>query len=145
MRLTSKMTAMIRAIVALTGALFATALFAQSPPVSLKGHDPVSYFTEGRPVKGQAGLHHDFDGARYVFASTKNRERFAASPERYTPQFSGLCTTGMALGVKAEADPSIFKIVDGMLYVFSSTGAREKVDKDPSLLAKAQQNSRSLR
>lgn len=145
MRLTSKMTAMIRAIVALTGALFATALFAQSPPVSLKGHDPVSYFTEGRPVKGQAGLHHDFDGARYVFASTKNRERFAASPERYTPQFSGLCTTGMALGVKAEADPSIFKIVDGKLYVFSSTGAREKVDKDPSLLAKAQQTSRSLR
>lgn len=145
MRLTSKMTAMIRAIVALTGALFATALFAESPPVSLKGHDPVSYFTEGRPVKGQAGLHHDFDGARYVFASTKNRERFAASPERYTPQFSGLCTTGMALGVKAEADPSIFKIVDGKLYVFSSTGAREKVDKDPSLLAKAQQNSRSLR
>lgn len=145
MRLTSKMTAMIRAIVALTGALFATALFAQSPPVSLKGHDPVSYFTEGRPVKGQAGLHHDFDGARYVFASTKNRERFAASPERYTPQFSGLCTTGMALGVKAEADPSIFKIVDGKLYVFSSTAAREKVDKDPSLLAKAQQNGRSLR
>jgi len=145
MRLTSKMTAMIRAIVALTGALFATALFAQSPPVSLKGHDPVSYFTEGRPVKGQAGLHHDFDGARYVFASTKNRERFAASPERYTPQFSGLCTTGLALGVKAEADPSVFKIVDGKLYVFSSTGAREKVDKDPSLLAKAQQNSRSLR
>lgn len=145
MRLTSKMTAMIRAIVALTGALFATALFAQSPPVSLKGHDPVSYFTEGRPVKGQAGLHHDFDGARYVFASTKNRERFAASPERYTPQFSGLCTTGMALGVKAEADPSVFKIVDGKLYVFSSTAAREKVDKDPSLLAKAQQNGRSLR
>ena len=145
MRLTSKMTSMNRAIVALTGALFATALFAQSPPVSLKGHDPVSYFTEGRPVKGQAGLHHDFDGARYVFASTKNRERFAASPERYTPQFSGLCTTGLALGVKAEADPSVFKIVDGKLYVFSSTGAREKVDKDPSLLAKAQQNSRSLR
>lgn len=140
MRLTSKMTAMIRAIVALTGALFATALFAQSPPVSLKGHDPVSYFTEGRPVKGQTGLHHDFDGARYVFASTKNRERFAASPERYTPQFSGLCTTGMALGVKAEADPSVFKIVDGKLYVFSSTQAREKFDQDASLLAKSQQN-----
>jgi len=75
----------------------------------------------------------------------RNRELFAASPERYTPQFSGLCTTGLALGVKAEADPSVFKIVDGKLYVFSSTGAREKVDKDPSLLAKAQQNSRSLR
>ena len=145
MRSTSNMTAMIRAIIALTSALSATALFAQSPTVSLKGHDPVSYFTEGRPVKGQTGINYDYDDARYLFSSPRNRELFAASPERYTPQFSGLCTTGMALGMKAEADPSVFKIVDGKLYVFSSTGAREKVDKDPSLLAKAQQNSRSLR
>jgi YHS domain-containing protein len=136
---------MLRIILAVTATALAAASFAQSPPVSLKGHDPVSYFTEGRPVKGQAGIHHDYDEARYLFSSPRNRELFAASPERYTPQFSGLCTTGLALGVKAEADPSVFKIVDGKLYVFSSTGAREKVDKDPSLLAKAQQNSRSLR
>lgn len=145
MRLTSNMAAMMRAIVALTGAFFAAALFAQSPPVSLKGHDPVSYFTEGRPVKGETAINHDYDDTRYLFASQRNRELFAASPERYMPQFAGLCTTGMALGVKAEADPSVFKIVDGKLYVFSSTAAREKVDKDPSLLAKAQQNSRSVR
>lgn len=145
MHLTANRPALIRATVVLTGALFANALFAQSPPVSLKGHDPVSYFTDGRPVKGQTGINYDYDDARYLFSSPRNRELFAANPERYTPQFSGLCTTGMALGVKAEADPSVFKIVDGKLYVFSSTGAREKVDKDPSLLAKAQQNSHSLR
>ena len=124
---------------------FAAASFAQSPPVSLKGHDPVSYFTEGRPVKGQAKINYDYDEARYLFASPRNRDLFAASPERYTPQFSGLCTTGMALGVKAESDPSVFKIVDGKLYVFSSTAARDKAEQDPSLLAKAQQNSRNLR
>ena len=136
---------MLRAIVAATLTLVAAASFAQSPPISLKGHDPVSYFTEGRPVKGQPSINYDYDEARYLFASQRNRELFASSPERYTPQFSGLCTTGMALGMKAEADPSVFKIVDGKLYVFSSTAAREKVDQDPSLLAKAQLNSRSLR
>jgi YHS domain-containing protein len=136
---------MNKVILALAAACLSTSLLAQSPPVSLKGHDPVAYFTDGRPVKGSAGINYDFDETRYLFASQKNRERFASSPERYTPQFAGLCATGMSMGMKAEADPSVFKIIDGKLYVFSSTQARDKVEKDPSLLAKAQQNSQSRR
>ena len=116
------------------------ALLAQSPSVSLRGYDPVAYFTEGRPVKGSADINYDFDDARYLFSSQKNRERFAATPDRYTPQYSGLCATGMALGAKAVADPTVWKIVDGKLYVFSSPHARETFEQDPSLLAKSQQN-----
>jgi YHS domain-containing protein len=133
---------MKKAILALAAAWLSSPLFAQSPPVSLKGHDPVAYFTEGRPVKGAAGITYDYDDARYLFSSQKNRERFTTSPERYTPQYTGLCATGMALGVKAEADPSVWKIVDGKLYVFSSPGAREKFEQDASLVAKGQQNWR---
>ena len=135
---------MSRIAVALVAACFSASLFAQSPaqspPVSLKGHDPVSYFTDGRPVKGSPAISHDFDETRYLFSSPKNRERFASSPERYTPQFTGLCATGMAYGVKAEADPSVWKIIDGKLYVFSSAQAREKFEQNAALLAKAQQN-----
>lgn len=136
---------MLRFTLALAAALFASQLFAQSPAVSLKGHDPVSYFTEGRPVKGSDKITYDFDEARYQFASPKNRELFAANPERYTPQFAGLCATGMGLGMKAQADPSVFKIIDGKLYVFSSTQARDKAENDPALLAKSQQNWRTVR
>lgn len=118
------------------------ALLAQSPSVSLRGYDPVAYFTEGRPVKGSADINYDFDDARYLFSSQKNRERFAATPDRYTPQYSGLCATGMALGAKAVADPTVWKIVDGKLYVFSSPHAREKFESDPAMLARAQQNWR---
>lgn len=131
---------MNKLMLALAAACFSGSLFAQSPPVSLKGHDPVSYFTDGRPVKGSANLNYDFDDARYLFSSQKNRERFASSPDRYTPQFTGLCATGIAHGMKAEADPTVWKIVDGKLYVFSSAKARDMVDKDPTLLAKSQQN-----
>jgi YHS domain-containing protein len=132
---------MHKVILALAAACVSGSLFAQqSPPVSLRGHDPVSYFTEGRPVKGSANINYDFDDARYLFSSQKNRERFAASPDRYTPQYSGLCATGMALGAKAVADPTVWKIVDGKLYVFSSSHAREKFEQDASLLAKSQQN-----
>jgi len=131
---------MNKLMLVLAAACFSGPAFAQSPPVNLKGHDPVAYFTEGRPVKGSTGINYDFDDARYLFSSQKNRERFAASPDRYTPQYSGLCATGMAFGVKAQADPAVWKIVDGKLYVFSSTQAREKFDQDAALLAKAQQN-----
>jgi YHS domain-containing protein len=136
---------MKKIILALAAACLSSSLLAQSPPVSLKGHDPVSYFTDGRPVKGSAGINYDFDEARYLFSSQKNRERFASSPERYTPQFAALCATGMSMGMKAEADPSVFKIIDGKLYVFSSLQAREKMEKDPSLLAKSHQNWKTLR
>jgi YHS domain-containing protein len=131
---------MRKLILALAAACFSGQLVAQSPSVSLKGHDPVAYFTEGRPVKGSTAINYDFDDARYLFSSQKNRELFASSPDRYTPQYSGLCATGLALGMKAQADPTVWKIVDGKLYVFSSAQAREKFEQDPSLYAKAQQN-----
>jgi YHS domain-containing protein len=127
-------------MLALAAASFASPLVAQSPSVTLKGHDPVAYFTEGRPVKGSTAINYDFDDARYLFSSQKNRELFASSPDRYAPQYRGLCTMGMAHGVKAQADPTVWKIVDGKLHVFSSTQAREKFEQDASMLAKAQQN-----
>lgn len=133
---------MRKLIPALAALSLSGALLAQSPSISLRGYDPVAYFTEGRPVKGSADINYDFDDARYLFSSQKNRERFAATPDRYTPQYSGLCATGMALGAKAVADPTVWKIVDGKLYVFSSPHAREKFESDPAMLAKAQQNWR---
>src|SRR5258708_5765894 len=111
----------------------------KTPSVALKGNDPVSYFTPGKPAKGAAGLNFDFDDTRYLFASPKNRELFAANPDRYSPQFSGLCATGLGMGMKTQADPSVFKVIDGRLYVFSSAEALAALQKDPSLLQKAHQ------
>ena len=113
------------------------ALAQKSPPVGLKGNDPVSYFTPGQPVKGASALNFDFDDSRYLFSSQKNKQLFASNPDRYAPQFSGLCATGLSMGMKAEADPNVWKIIDGKLYVFSSVEAREMADKDPSLIKKS--------
>ena len=112
---------------------------AKAPAVGLKGIDPVSYFDPGKPAKGASGISNDFDDVRYLFVTQKHRAAFASDPERYSPQFGGLCATGLSSGVKAEADPRVFRIVDGKLYVFSSTKARDMADKDPSLLKKARE------
>ena len=115
-------------------ASFAQSNVPASPGVALKGRDTVSYFTEKRPVMGSPQNGYDWDGSRYLFSSAKNRDAFAANPDRYTPQFGGLCATGVGMGVKTAADPNVWKIVDGKLYVFSSIEAKQAVDKDPTLL-----------
>ena len=134
------LTILALAVLGASGSVFAQSSPAKAPPVALKGNDPVSYFTQGHPVKGASTINYDFDESRYLFSSPKNKETFASNPDRYTPQFGGLCATGLSMGMKAEADPRVFKIVDGKLYVFSSTQALEMVEKDPSLLKKAHES-----
>jgi YHS domain-containing protein len=118
---------------------FAASSLPEAPPVALKGYDPVSYFDPGKPAKGVSTIHYDFDDTRYLFSSQKNRELFAANPDRYAPQFRGKCTTGVSMGVKAGADPNVFLVKDGKLYVFSDIESRAMVEKDPTLLKKAHQ------
>jgi YHS domain-containing protein len=111
----------------------------KAPGIAIKGYDAVAYFVDGRPEKGRASLAHDFDGQRYLFSSAKHRELFAANPERYAPQFHGLCAAGLADGRRVEPDPTAFVVRDGKLYLFEAQRGVQRVEKDPSLLTKAQQ------
>jgi YHS domain-containing protein len=114
---------------------------AAAPKLGIKGYDPVSYFTDGRAVKGEPSISFDFDEARYRFASAQHRSLFAGDPARYEPQFGGLCATGIAFGKKTESDPTQWKIVDGKLYLFSSVEAKQMADQDPALLMRAAQTA----
>ena len=127
------------AALTVAAASFAQTGGAKAPSVGLKGIDPMSYFNPGKPEQGVSRINYDYDDTRYLFVSQKNRDTFAANPDRYSPQFGGLCATGLSMGMKADSDPRIFKIVDGKLYVFSSTEARDMVEKDPSLLKKSRE------
>lgn len=102
--------------------------------VVLKGHDPVAYFTESKPVKGNPKISYDWDGERYLFSNSGNRDKFAANPERYAPQFAGYCTGTMAKGGRAEADPQAWIIADGKLYLFGQVKLKESAEKDPAWL-----------
>lgn len=57
--------------------------------IAIKGYDPVAYFTEGRPVPGEAEYSHEWNGARWLFASKENRELFIQDPAAYAPQYGG--------------------------------------------------------
>lgn len=129
-------------------ALSATSFAQGDPRLVLKGYDPVAYFTEGKPVKGLPELKYDWDGGRYQFSKSENREKFAADPERYAPQFAGYCTGSMSRGVRNEGNPEGWAIVDGKLYVLGlQDGAKARaLLNDPNYLAaripKAEKNWR---
>ena len=57
--------------------------------VAIKGYDPVAYFTEGKPVKGDKQFETEWKGAKWRFANAKHRDMFAADPEAYAPQYGG--------------------------------------------------------
>jgi YHS domain-containing protein len=103
--------------------------------VVLKGYDPVAYFTEGKPTKGDPKYAFDFDEGRYYFSSAKHREMFAGNPDKYAPQFGGYCTGSMSRGVRNEGDPEGWIINEGKLYVFGNGAkGRETALQDPQYL-----------
>jgi YHS domain-containing protein len=113
----------------------ATAALADNVRIVIKGYDPVAYFTEGMPVKGDPKYSYDWDEGRYHFASAKHRDMFVGNPEKYAPQFGGYCTGSMSRGVRNEGDPQGWVINDGKLYVLG-TGAkgREQALSDPQYI-----------
>src|SRR5690242_16990588 len=64
--------------------------------VALQGYDPVAYFTDDKPVKGDARIIAKHDGAVYRFASDEHRQTFLQEPDKYAPQFGGYCTYGVS-------------------------------------------------
>jgi len=122
----------------LAAALAAAPALAQKPEVftdtgaAIRGYDPVAYFTEGKPVRGEADHTHQWNGATWRFASKQNRDAFAAAPEKYAPQYGGYCAYGVSNGYTVSTAPEAWSVRDGKLYLNYSTGVRQKWLEDPA-------------
>ena len=85
--------------------------------LAMRGYDPVAYHTQGKAVAGSFARTVLHDGAVYRFSSDENRDAFKADPAKYLPAYGGFCAFGLAQGVKVDADPELWSIVDGKLYL----------------------------
>lgn len=114
--------------------------------LAIEGYDPVAYFTEGRPVEGSREFTHEWMGAIWRFASAGNRDRFAAMPEDYAPQYGGYCAWAVAQGYTAKIDPEAWKIVDGKLYLNYDRNIQSRWEEDiPGNIGKADGNWPQIR
>ncbi len=85
--------------------------------VAIKGYDPVAYFTQKGPVKGNPEFEYIWRGARWRFASTVHREAFSRDPEKYAPRYGGYCAYAVSQGKIADIDPKAWTIFEGKLYL----------------------------
>ena len=98
--------------------------------VALEGYDPISYFTDGKPMKGDPKIEATFNGALYHFVSQEHRETFEKAPTKYVPAYGGYCGYAASVGKVRPANPLVWSIVDGQLIVQHTKGAAELWAKD---------------
>lgn len=109
--------------------------------LALRGVDPVSYFTAGKPVKGSAEISTQHEGGTYHFASEQSKATFLSDPAKYLPAFGGYCAYGTAVGAKVDGNPNHWNIVEGQLYLnITHSVDRTWKRNTPKYIAQAEQN-----
>lgn len=98
--------------------------------VAVGGYDPVAYFEDGAPVKGDANFSYDYKGVKWRFASAANRDAFAADPEHFAPQYGGYCAWAASQGYTAPGNPQNWTIVDGRLFLNYNDKVQSDWEKD---------------
>ncbi len=101
-----------------------------SQGVILDGYDAVAFFTDHKPVKGDAQFQRTHEGAIYYFASKEHLDLFTASPEKYKPQFGAYCAYAVSLGRTAPIDVNTFSIVNERLVLQHNERAVNGWNKD---------------
>lgn len=85
--------------------------------LAIAGYDAVAYFTEGRPVEGKKEFSVEYGGAQWRFSSAAHLALFNADPIAYAPAYGGYCAWAVAQGDTASAEPDLWTIHEGKLYL----------------------------
>lgn len=146
----ASITAGLGLVIAMSPAAFAGEQYVDETGYAVSGYDVVAYFDMAQapvggdqpdPVPGNAAFTADYNGATWAFASAENRDRFAAAPASFAPVYDGHCAYGVAQGGKVPANPELWRIVDGKLYLNITTQVVEFWEEDiPGNLAASETN-----
>ncbi len=90
----------------------------------LKGHDVVSYFTDGHDALGSPQFQSVYEGVAFRFASAGHKALFDAAPQKYLPQYGGFCADGMVYAIPWGGDADTWMMRDGKLYIFGGAGSK---------------------
>ena len=98
--------------------------------VILDGYDAVAFFTDNKPVMGDATFQFKYQDAIYYFTSQKHLDMFKSDPEKYKPQFGGWCAYAVSLGRIAPINVNTFSIIDNRLVIQHNDRAVKGWNKD---------------
>jgi YHS domain-containing protein len=124
----------------------ALALSSIAGAAGLDGFDPVSYFNSPKPLKGSDSITAQHQGETYHFASAQSRDQFVANPERFLPQYGGHCAWAIAQGKLAPGNASVYKVVEGKLYLNVNQSVASRWEQDiPGFIRGADERWPSLK
>ncbi len=107
--------------------------------VMLKGHDVVSYFTQGKHALGSAQITSQYEGVTFRFANAEHKALFDKEPAKYIPQYGGYCANGIVYGIPWGGDADTWMIQNGKLYIFGGQGSKDGFEVDvPANMALAE-------
>lgn len=87
---------------------------------AIGGYDPVSFFVDGYPRKGNRQHEYKWGGAEWIFVNEGNRAAFERDPDAYAPKFAACGGFALSEGFAAAGSPFIYAVVDGRLVFFHS-------------------------
>ena len=108
---------------------------------AIRGYDPVAYFVQQKPLKGDKSISHKWQGAIWYFSSESNKSKFVENPDKYAPQYGGYWAFAMGHNQTANIDPLSWEIEDGKLYLNYNSKIQEKWKNDKvNLIRSADEN-----
>jgi hypothetical protein len=103
--------------------------------LAIGGYDPVAFFTDGRPMAGNANFEFRYAGAIWRFCNVGNRDAFAAQPDIYMPKFGGYDPIGVTHDVAVAGNPNAWLISGDRLYLFYDRARLQKFAGDADRLS----------
>ena len=100
--------------------------------IAIDGHDSVLYHTPAvrvahTEVKGNRRFTVEWNKAQWFFASQASADKFAASPEKYTPQYNGHCSNALSLDEGLiPTDGMVWEFFDEKLHLFYAERGRQR-------------------
>jgi YHS domain-containing protein len=113
--------------------------------VAINGYDPVSYFTDGKAEMGMLNYSYKWMGANWQFTNEDHLKMFKENPAKYEPQFGGYCTYAACINKMVPADPTVWTMENGKLYLNVNGDAQKLFKKDlDGNIKKAEENWESM-
>lgn len=94
-------------------------------PLAIDGFDPTVFFDRGAAIRGREENAVQYKGATYWFRTEANKAAFNKAPFQYVPQYGGHGAYGIFLNEVVEADPRLWSVENGRLYLFSTADRRD--------------------
>ena len=105
--------------------------FLEQNGVALNRLDALTYFShEQKLMDGDQQKAFVYKGSKFYFITTAHLDAFKADPEHFAPQFGGYCAYNASQGRQVPANPRVFALQDGKLYLFSDRDALKHWKED---------------